>query len=118
MRAFRCSRNTVRLWLRRYQQQGLAGLEERSRALHYIPHKAPPEVEQQVLEARDAIPCFGPRRLKRHVDLPCSTGAIARILQPQRVRRRLKWPPRVPSALSRLVELSYGRRGRGLRIEF
>jgi transposase len=51
MRAFRCSRNTVRLWLRRYQEQGLAGLQERSRAPHHIPHKAPPEVEQQVLEA-------------------------------------------------------------------
>jgi hypothetical protein len=70
MRDFRCSRNTVRLWLRRYQQQGLAGLEERSRAPHHIPHKTPPEVEQQVVEARDAIPCFGPRRLKRYFELP------------------------------------------------
>jgi hypothetical protein len=60
MRDFRCSRNTVRLWLRRYQQQGLAGLEERSRAPHHIPHKTPPEVEQQVVEARDAIPALAP----------------------------------------------------------
>jgi transposase-like protein len=41
MRDFRCSRNTVRLWLRRYQEQGLAGLEERSRAPHHIPPQNP-----------------------------------------------------------------------------
>jgi transposase len=98
MREFRCSRNTVRLWLRRYEQQGLAGLEERSRAPHHIPHKTPPEVEQQVVEARDAIPCFGPRRLKRYFDLPCSTGAIARILQQSgRSQRRKKPRPRARS---------------------
>jgi hypothetical protein len=63
---------------------------------HHIPHKTPPEVEQQVVEARDAIPCFGPRRLKRYFELPCSTGAIARILQQSgRSQRRKK--PRPPS---------------------
>jgi transposase-like protein len=31
MRDFQCSRNTVRLWVRRYQQEGLAG-----------PHQIPP----------------------------------------------------------------------------
>jgi len=36
MRAFQCSRNTVRLWLRRYQEQGLAGLEERKRQTNRI----------------------------------------------------------------------------------
>jgi transposase len=106
MRDFRCSRNTVRLWLRRYQEQGLAGLEERSRAPHHIPHKTPPEVEQQVVEARDAIPCFGPRRLKRYFDLPCSTGAIARILkQSGRSQRRKK--PRPPARSLAAEKLSW-----------
>jgi transposase len=106
MREFRCSRNTVRLWLRRYQEQGLAGLEERSRAPHHIPHKTPPEVEQQVVEARDAIPCFGPRRLKRYFDLPCSTGAIARILQQSgRSQRRKK--PRPPARSLAAEKLSW-----------
>jgi len=59
-RLFGCSRNTVRLWLRRYQQEGKPGLKERSRAPHHIPHQTPPEVEHRVLEAGDAIPCFGP----------------------------------------------------------
>ena len=38
-RAFRCSRNTVRVWLRRYGQEGARGLKERSRAPGRIPHK-------------------------------------------------------------------------------
>ncbi len=72
-RAFRCSRNTVRTWLRRYLEQGKAGLKERSRAPKHIPQKTPAEVEQRTLEARDRIPCFGPRRPKQEFDLPCST---------------------------------------------
>jgi hypothetical protein len=65
-----------------------------SRAPSDPSHKTPPEVEQQVVEPRDAIPCFGPRRLKRYFDLPCSTGAIARILkQSGRSQRRKKAPP-------------------------
>ena len=113
MRDFQCSRNTVRLWLRRYQQQGLAGLEERSRAPHHIPHKTPPEVEQQVVEARDAIPCFGPAASSATLSCPARPGpspasssspdaasaARSPVLQPE------AWPPRNsagrPSACSR-----------------
>lgn len=95
-RQFACSRNTVRKWLRRYQQDGKPGLQERSRAPHRIPHKTPPELEQAVLAARDAIPCFGPQRLKQEFGFTCSTGAIGRILrQHGRIRRRKK--PRPPA---------------------
>jgi len=97
-RQFGCSRNTVRKWLRRYQQEGKPGLKERSRAPHSIPQKTPPEIERKVLQARDAIPCFGPQRLKQEFDLPCSTGAIGRILhQHGRSRRRKKPRPPVRS---------------------
>jgi transposase len=95
-RAFGCSRNTVRTWLRRYLAHGKAGLKERSRAPKRIPHKTPAEVEQRVLEARDRIPCFGPQRLKQEFDLPCSTGAIGRILR-QAGRSRQRKKPRPPS---------------------
>ena len=44
LRTVPCSRNTVRLWLRRYQQQGLAGLKERSRAAHHPPQNPPQPV--------------------------------------------------------------------------
>jgi hypothetical protein len=101
-RLFSCSRNTVRKWLRHYQQEGKPDLKERSRAPRRIPHKTPPEVEQKVLQARDAIPCFGPQRLKQEFGLPSSTGAIGRILRRtaaaggarNRARRAAAWPGR------------------------
>ncbi len=38
-RQYQCSRNTVRKWLRRYQSEGLPGLEDKSRAPKSCPHK-------------------------------------------------------------------------------
>lgn len=38
-REYRCSPNTVRLWIRRYQKEGYSGLVDRSRAPHHCPHK-------------------------------------------------------------------------------
>ena len=91
-RLFGCSRNTVRKWLRRYREEGKAGLRDRSRAPKRIPHKTPPEVEQAVLAARDRIPCFGPKRLKQEFGFSCSTGAIGRILKQNGRSRRSKKP--------------------------
>lgn len=109
-RAFGCSRNTVRKWLRRFLAEGKAGLQEQSRAPKRIPHKTPAEVEQRVLEARDQIPCFGPQRLKQEFDLPCSTGAIGRILR-QAGRSRPRKKPRRPArslAAAKLQWLAFG----------
>lgn len=43
-REFRSTVPTVRKWLRRYQAQGLKGLEELSRAPHRCPHKVQGEL--------------------------------------------------------------------------
>lgn len=86
------SKNTVRKWLRRYQERGVAGLAEVSRAPHHIPHKTKPEVEAQVLSLKRRLKKFGSKRLKRDHDLPCSHGAIARICREHglNVRRKRK----------------------------
>lgn len=97
---FGCSRNTVRRWLRRYQAQGKPGLAERSRRPHTVPHQTPAAVERRVLAARRRIPCFGPRRLQRDFDLPCSTGAIARLLRQHGLTRSRKKPHRPRRDLS------------------
>lgn len=98
--AFGCSRNTVRKWLRRFQQEGKPGLQERSRRPHRIPNQTPAAMERRVLQARQRIPCFGPRRLKRDFDLPCSTGAIGRILDQKGLVRSRKKPPRPKRCLT------------------
>jgi len=53
---FEVSRPTGYLWLRRYQEQGLAGIAERSRRPHVSPRRTGGEWEQQVVELRQRYP--------------------------------------------------------------
>lgn len=87
-RVFRASRNTVRLWLRRYEEGGAGALSEQSRALKRIPHKTSKAQEKKVISARKAAPCYGPRRLKEMFGLAPSKNAIGRILKEQGLTRR------------------------------
>ena len=90
MRAYECSRNTVRMWLRRFQQEGIRGLEERSRAAKSCPHKTSAEDEREVLKQRARTPGFGAERLKREFELKASVGAIKRILKQAGLTKRRK----------------------------
>jgi transposase len=90
-RAFRTTVATVRKWRRRYEAQGLKGLQELSRAPHSCPHKITGELVERVVELRRRLPTFGARRLKREWALPLGHGAISRILRQHgllRPRRR------------------------------
>jgi transposase len=87
---FQCSRNTVRKWLRRFEADGIAGLQEQSRAPKTCPHKTSAEHEAQVLHCRRRVPCFSARRLKREFALKPSISAIARILRQHGLTRSRK----------------------------
>ena len=89
-RHFQCSRNTVRKWLRRYEAEGLKGLEDRSRAPHRIPHKTSQEEEDQVIRQRLRTPGFGAERLKREFELSPGIGAIKRIIRQNGLTRKRK----------------------------
>ena len=80
-RAFGTTVPTVRKWLRRYQAQGLKGLQELSRAPHSCPHKITGELAQQVVQLRRQLPTFGAQRLQREWELPLGHTAIHRILR-------------------------------------
>lgn len=75
-RAFRTTVPTVRKWLRRFQAQGLKGLQELSRAPRSCPHKIQGELAERVLALRRQLPTFGAQRLRREWDLPLSHMAI------------------------------------------
>ena len=92
-RAFSTTLPTVRKWLRRYQAQGLKGLQEHSRAPRHQPRQTPAQVEQQAIEIRRQLPTFGSRRLIREFDLPLSHGALERIWHAHGLihRRRRKY---------------------------
>jgi transposase len=87
-RAYRASRNTVRLWLRRFEAGGAGALVEESRAPKRIPHKTSRAQERRVVAARKAVPCYGPKRLRALFDLKPSKNAIARILKAQGLAKR------------------------------
>jgi len=59
------ARETGYVWLRRYHAHGMAGLLEYSRAAHRHHNQTPEEIEQMVLELRQAHMHWGPRKLKR-----------------------------------------------------
>jgi transposase len=88
-RRWNCSRNTVRRWWRRHDEEGLQGLQERSHAPKHCPHKTPVQVEQAVLRCRQRSG-YGARRLKMEFDLPCGVEAIGRILRQHRLTRKAK----------------------------
>ena len=79
-RHYGCSRNTVRLWRRRFEAEALAGLQDRSQAPHHCPHKTSEHHERRVLKARRQSR-FGALRLKDDFDLKPSIGAIGRIIR-------------------------------------
>jgi len=79
-RAFGCSRNTVRTWLRRYQPGQPSSLAERSRRAHRCPHQTPSSLEGAVVRRRRQTG-FGAERLKMEFALPVGISAIQRILR-------------------------------------
>jgi transposase len=78
-RVFSTTVKTVRKWRRRYEEKGLSGLKEESRAPHNIPHKTSLEIEKKVVNLRTRLKTWGAERLKRDFDIPCSHKAIQRI---------------------------------------
>lgn len=82
-REFGISRASGYKWLRRYQEQGVSGLQERSRRPHRSPRRTAAELERQVLKERRRRPDWGARKLRvklveQGVELTAST--VHRIL--------------------------------------
>ena len=61
---FEISRPTGYRWLRRYQQEGVAGIEEQSRRPHHNPGRTSATIEEQVVELRRQRPDWGARKLQ------------------------------------------------------
>ena len=78
------SRQTAYRWLRRYRQDGIAGLADRAPIAHRRPHALSQQVEQRVLRARRTRG-WGPHRLAWLLGMPRST--IYGVLRRHRVPR-------------------------------
>jgi transposase len=83
-RRYECSRNTVRLWLRRWAD-GDDTFADHSRRPHHSPKRTTPALAAQVIAARKQAPCFGARRLVEMFELPVGKGAAHRILRDEKL---------------------------------
>jgi transposase InsO family protein len=83
-RYFGISRQAFYKWLRRYEELGVEGLRDRSRAPHTIPHATKPEVIGKIVYLRRNYH-FGPHKismyLKRYHDVQVSPSGVWRILR-------------------------------------
>lgn len=86
-RLFRTTANTVRKWLRRFDDT-LNSLRDESRAPRRSPRKLSAQAEEEIIRARKRLPTWGARRLKRDMNLPYSAKAISRVLKERGLARR------------------------------
>jgi transposase InsO family protein len=105
---FGISRKTGYKWLSRYREEGVEGLQDRSRAPKHCPHSTPEAVQELVIEARQAHPRWGPRKLldylgPRHPEVPLpapsTVGDILKregLIEPRRRQRRPTHPGTSP----------------------
>jgi len=87
---YNMSKNSIRLWMRRFQKEGNDGLIDRRNGPNNIPHKTSKIVEKQIVAYRSRAPCYGAKRLKYFFDLDASLGAIHRILKDHGLIKRRK----------------------------
>ncbi|MFQ5754307.1 MAG: helix-turn-helix domain-containing protein [bacterium] len=88
-RYFGCSKNTVKLWRRRFERGGTGALLDQKNGPNNIPHKTPNEMEDLIIKCRKSAPCYGPKRLKwAYEEIKASESAIARILKQNNLTRK------------------------------
>ena len=64
---FGISRKTGYKWRERFQAEGLAGLADQRRAPHTCPHRTAATTEAALVQAREAHPHWGPKKLLPHL---------------------------------------------------
>lgn len=88
VRKFGVSRNTIRVWLRRYEKEGINGLLDKRNGPKSIKHKTCQATEMQVIAIRKRAPCYGPKRIKHFFSPNCGQSAIQRIIKQNGLTRK------------------------------
>ena len=98
------SRKTGYKWLERYRKEGVAGLQDRSRAPLHCPHRTPEAIGKVLIKARHSHPYWGGGKLvdwlrlrQPEVKWPAASTAQeilkqAGLIEPKRRRRRRQGP--------------------------
>ena len=83
---YNISRPTAYKWLNRYIEDGILGLQDRSKRPSYMPSKTNSDIVELITQARDKYPAWGAKKLRQllinegHKNLP-SLSSFGRILQ-------------------------------------
>ena len=93
------SRPTADKWWKRYQAEGIAGLEDRSSRPHSCPHRTPAAVERRIVKLRRERR-LGPARIAGIVGIPRST--VHRVLVRHGLNR-LAWIDRPTKRVVRRI---------------
>ena len=94
------SRQCAHKWWRRYQDEGAAGLVDRSSRPRSCPHQTPARIERRIVALRQSRK-LGPARLSGIVGVPAST--VHRVLVRHGVNR-LRWMDRPTGRVIRRIE--------------
>jgi transposase len=86
-RECRVTRNTVRKWLRRYQENGIEGLSDLSRAPHSRPNKISEELENRIIQLKNIHTEWGGGAIRDRYAIPCSIRTIYRVFRDQELLR-------------------------------
>ena len=109
-REWHTSRHVVRKWVRRFKEQGEAGLQDLSRRPHHSPRQTPAEIEQQVMEAWEKTR-YGRHRLAVYLSwhgLHLSPHTIRHILRRHRPpQKRPRRKPLYPAHWAWEVDLPF-----------
>jgi transposase InsO family protein len=101
-RSMNVSRQCAHKWWRRYQDEGPAGLEDRSSRPRSCPHQTPARTERRIVALRQSRR-LGPARLAGIVGVPAST--VHRVLVRHGVNR-LAWMDRPTGRVIRRIHTS------------
>lgn len=96
------SRQCAHKWWRRYRDEGVGGLEDRSSRPWSCPHQTPARVERRIVALRQSRK-LGPARLAGIVGVPAST--VHRVLVRHGINR-LRWMDRPTGRVVRRIETS------------
>lgn len=110
------SRQTVHKWLRRFRDEGLAGLQDRSSVAHHCPHRTTPDVEVAVCAMRAQIR-RGPHRIAQKLQLPPSAVHAILVRHGMSRLRRLDRTTGVPIRVATPVRYERERPGELIHID-
>ena len=93
---FKISRKTGHKWLLRHEEDGVAGLEDRSRAPKCSAGRTPDDVERLIVTERRLHPTWGPKKIRgllikiHGIERPPRESTIALVLSRHGLSQRRK----------------------------